>query len=114
MADHEFTKKEEKTSSLIALDMLPRSGGSSAHSFKTLADNQYVREHGGAPTDTLDWGYCALSIPPKHMAVLCTRFPDLASPSQDVQWVAWQKFLRSPESEPYKVRRNDGKVLRHL
>ena len=112
--DEEFTKKEQKTSSQIALDNLPKEGGSSTHSRATLENNQYVREHGGAPTDALDWGYCALSIPPKHMQALVLRFPDLAHANQDVQWVAWQKFLRSPESEPYKVRKNDGKHLRNI
>jgi hypothetical protein len=63
---------------------------------------------GGVPDD---WGYVALNVPVSDMRILQVRFPELASPNADVQHRAWQRFIRSPESAPYKVRRNDGRRM---
>lgn len=59
-------------------------------------------------------GYLALQIPEPDMRVLEIRFPELISPDHEIKLKAWQKFMASPESEPYKVRRNDGKRLRSV
>lgn len=114
MSDNEITKRQEKVFSEIALKEMPREGGSSVHSAQVLEQNRRLRENGGASTSVLDWGYVALVIPPAHMRVLRMRYPDLASPDPEVRKAFILRFMRMPESEPYKVRKNDGRVIRHI
>jgi hypothetical protein len=75
---------------------------------EVLELNQTLRgeQCGGLPDDL---GYVALNIPVFDMRALQMRFPDLASLDADIQHRAWLKFLASPESAPYKLRKRDGK-----
>lgn len=93
------------------LQTLPNRGGDPDRP-KILELNQAMRKQdqvGGVPDD---WGYVALNIPIPDMRALQLRYPDLASIDREIQLKAWKKFIASPESEPYKLRRNDGKKLR--
>jgi hypothetical protein len=88
---------------------LPDRGGNPERR-RVLELNQDLRKDSalkGLPGD--DWGYVALNIPVEDHAVLMIRFPDMASPDAEIAHRAVMKFLASPESEPYRVRRNDGK-----
>lgn len=90
------------------LQTLPNRGGDPNRP-KILTLNQELRKLdrvGGVPED---WGYVALNIPVPDMRVLQVRYPDLASLDHEIQLKAWKKFIASPESAPYKLRRNDGK-----
>jgi hypothetical protein len=74
--------------------------------------NQKLRNErltGGVAAPGGDIGYVALNIPVGDMRVLQIRFPDLMSLDAEIQHKAWQKFIASPASAPYKLRRNDGK-----
>jgi hypothetical protein len=88
---------------------LPNNGGK-AERRAVLESNAQLRKEGtlrGLPGE--QWGYVALSIPVDDMRVIQLRYPDVCSLDPQIQHAAWQKFIRSPESEPYKVRKNDGK-----
>jgi len=50
--------------------------------------------------DGMKW---ALSIPPDDMFMLKQRFPDLDSLDRDIKHKAWQKFMKTSESEPFRV-----------
>lgn len=54
-------------------------------------------------------GYLALNIPVPDMRVLELRYPDLVSQDHEIRLKAWKKFIASPESEIYKIRKGDGK-----
>lgn len=56
-----------------------------------------------------EWGTVMLHIPPMDFQVICARWPDLLSPDHEINTKAWDKFMNSPESEPYRVRSSDGK-----
>lgn len=56
-----------------------------------------------------DWASNILNIPELDYYVLVKRYPDLQAPDAEISTRAWDKFLRSPESEPYRVRRTDRK-----
>jgi len=108
-----FGKAVAKRLNEYALQLLPNRGGDPDRP-KILELNRQMRklDHvGGVPED---WGYVALNIPEPDMRVLQLRYPDLKSLDYQIQFKAWQKFLRSPESEPYKLRRNDGKTLAQI
>lgn len=60
----------------------------------------------------LDCGSLMMQIPELDYYVLLRRFPELNSQDPTENKNAWEKFMRAPESEPYKVRRNDGKIGR--
>lgn len=55
------------------------------------------------PTDEGTIGYAALMIPELDFFVLQQRFPDLASKDAQIRTRAWQKFMRGPLSEIYRV-----------
>lgn len=49
-----------------------------------------------------------MRIPEQDFFALLKLYPDLASHEPEVQRAAWDKFERSPFSEPYRV----GKIVR--
>jgi hypothetical protein len=53
------------------------------------------------------WGSIILQIPELDFYVLVKRYPDLMSPDAEISTRAYDKFLRSPESLPYRVRNTD-------
>ena len=66
-----------------------------------LKENQEVLDRGGARS--LSFGQMALQIPMSHRVALGRKYPDLDSPDQTIQLKAWQKFIKSAESKPYRV-----------
>lgn len=108
-----FGKSTAQRLNEMALQSLPRRGGDPDRP-KILELNRQMRklDHVAGVPD--DWGYVALNIPEPDMRVLQLRFPDLASLDYEIQFKAWKKFMTLPESEPYKLRRNDGKKLRRF
>ena len=52
------------------------------------------------PMDGMKW---ALSIPVDDLQMLKGQYPDLASSDGHTKHKAYQKFMRSPMSEPYRV-----------
>ena len=91
----------------MVLQNLPNRGGDPDRK-NILLTNELMRRGycGGLPEDL---GYVALNIPVPDMRVLQILFPDLASFDSEIQHKAWLKFLTDPRSEPYKIRKNDGK-----
>jgi hypothetical protein len=59
------------------------------------------------PLKHMDWGSLMLNIPELDFYVITKRYPELLSPDAEISTKAYDKFLRSPESEPYRVRRTD-------
>lgn len=53
---------------------------------------------------SMDWGRAELEIPFVQFENLKRKHPELASPDQGIKLKAWQRFLRDPESLPYRVR----------
>jgi hypothetical protein len=90
------------------LQTLPNVGGNPERR-RVLALNEELRKLDRLDGVPDDWGYVALNIPVGDMRVLQVRYPELASLDYETQFRAWKKFLASPESAPYKLRRNDGK-----
>lgn len=66
---------------------------------------QDLRRRGGLGHQ--EWASVMLSIPELDFYVLTKRYPDLISPDQQIANKAMDKFLRSPESAPYRVRDTD-------
>ena len=62
-----------------------------------------LRKEGGV-RDRDGLGRLALTIPPGDYQALRRANPDLASSDAKVRTAAWKKFMRSPESLPYRVR----------
>lgn len=54
-------------------------------------------------------GYVGLRIPEFDFHLLKLRFPDLNSKDHEIRHKAWQKFLRDPRSEQYKINKNEGR-----
>ena len=54
----------------------------------------------------MDWGQMALNIPEAHYQVLMSRYPDLKSWDSEIRAKAWDKFIASDASRPYRVREN--------
>ena len=52
-------------------------------------------------------------IPEGDFYILLRRFPELNSPDPTENNNAWEKFWRSSVSEPYRIRRNDGRRIRN-
>lgn len=57
------------------------------------------------PAEMPVMGRVVLSIPELDFYVLKHRFPDLASPDNEIRTRAYKKFLASPLSEPYRINR---------
>ncbi len=51
-----------------------------------------------------DWGVLALRIPEAHYHVLRSRYPELSCWDHQIRSRAWDKFMQSPESRPYRVK----------
>lgn len=67
-----------------------------------LQQNAEMRKPGVmADNDGMRW---ALSIPEDDHVMLIAKYPDLRSPDKHTHHRAWQKFMRSSESLPYRVR----------
>lgn len=73
--------------------------------------NQSVRE-AKEQMGHLDCGSLVMQIPELDYYVLLRRFPELNSVDPTENKNAWDKFLRSPEAAPYRLRRNDGRRVR--
>ena len=52
----------------------------------------------------MDWGVAALDIPEAHYHVLCSKYPDLKCWDSSIRAKAWEKFMQSDASKPYRVR----------
>jgi hypothetical protein len=96
---------------LSEMTRLPDLGGSPVRR-AVLELNKELRKERCNGDLGMGMGYLALNIPEQDYRVLMVRFPDLQSCDAEIKHKAWQKFLRDPRSEPYKVRRNDGKRVR--
>jgi len=83
-----------------------KQGNASRRQLLTL--NQELRNL-DTPMGHHSWGSNVLQIPELDYYVLVKRFPDLQAPDAEISTRAWDKFLKSPESEPYRVRRTDRK-----
>jgi hypothetical protein len=62
-----------------------------------------LRNEGGA-NDTEGLGRWALSIPFEDWLRLREKYPELASKDAKTKSRAYLRFMRSPESEPFRVR----------
>lgn len=69
---------------------------------KHLEATRRLRE-GIDPKGHASFGSIALQIPELDYAVLRVRYPELNSPDATERTKAWQKFAKSPESEPYRT-----------
>jgi hypothetical protein len=64
---------------------------------------EQLRQVGGA-NDREGLGRWALSIPFEDWLRLRTKYPELASPDSKIKTRAYLRFMRSPESWPYRMR----------
>ena len=71
-----------------------------------LQQNQDLQREPEALRD-LDWSQWALSIPELDYKRLIKKYPELNSPDSGLSHRAWQRFLASSESDPYRVRARD-------
>jgi hypothetical protein len=76
-----------------------------------LERNRALRE-GRDAIRKLDSGYVALNIPEQDFYALRKLYPDLTAPDHEVRRKAWQAFVASPFSEPYRVVRSPQQVRR--
>jgi len=65
---------------------------------------QRARNEGLAPKDRPGLGRWALSVPAEDWLRLRAKYPDLQCPDGKIQSAAWQAFIRSDESLPYRMR----------
>ena len=70
-----------------------------------LKRNQLLREDRLPKPMHLGFGGVALSIPPLDYEVIKIMYPDVTSKDYEIRHRAWLAFIRSPESEPYRVHR---------
>lgn len=77
------------------------------HRKRGLNALQDIRNNGGLGHN--EFGSVVLSIPELDFYVLARRFPDLVAPDPETNRKAWDKFLVSPESAPYRTRNTDRK-----
>lgn len=75
-----------------------------------LAANRRVREGQSPRPRRLDFGETTFRIPDQDFFVLRRLFPELASTDGKERFEAWQRFARSPLSEPYRVVRSPRQV----
>lgn len=68
-----------------------------------LKEAQEVYDRGGSRH--MDWGGMQLYWPPGHREYWGRVYPDLDSDDGEIKLKAFNKFLRSPESKPYRVSR---------
>lgn len=101
-----FDKRDERRLRSFTLEHLPNRGGDQDRP-RILALNQAKRA--GERVNTVPFGRVVMNIPIPDMQVINLRYPDTASPDAEIRRRAWDRFLASPESEPYRVSRTDGK-----
>jgi hypothetical protein len=65
------------------------------------------------PLGHMPWGSTILQIPELDFYVLVKRYPELVSPDPEISTKAFDKFLRSSESLPYRVRVTDKPGVLH-
>lgn len=104
-----FDQRDLRRLREVTLSNLPNRGGD-ADRPRILTLNQAKRN--GERVNTVPFGRVVLNIPIPDMQVINLRYPDTASPDNEIRARAWDKFLASPESEPYRVSRTDGKQVR--
>ena len=51
----------------------------------------------------LDWGRLVLTIPVVDLARIKDRYPELRAPDAETRNRAWQRFIASSESAPYRT-----------
>lgn len=74
-----------------------------------LESNHRIRE--GLDEGAVDFGdgggfgRVQFRIPEFDYPFICAMFPDLKAPDSHVRHKAWQRFAKSPLSEPYRVDR---------
>ena len=81
-----------------------KAGLQALHSLRNSGDKTPVL----LDNENRPYGYVALSIPELDAAVLRVRHPELASKDRETFTRAWNKFILSPESEPYRVSAHVG------
>ncbi len=67
-----------------------------------LSDNSERRKDPGS-VRSLDWARLVMRIPENELAMLCKKYPDLASVHGHTSYLAWLKFHNSSESTPYRL-----------
>lgn len=77
-----------------------------------LEQNKRLRNRAN-PLGHQPWGSSVLHIPELDFYVLARRHPELMSPDAEINKKAWDKFLASSESEPYRIRQTDKKGVLH-
>jgi hypothetical protein len=102
-------KRIGKTFNEVILSDAPASGNKLRR--QILETNQSVRD-AKEQMGHLESGSLVLQIPELDYYVLLHRFPELNSTDPTENKNAWNKFLCVPESEPYRVRKRDGKRAR--
>lgn len=89
-----------------------RSRGGDPHRRHILEGVRRIREGIDPKPKTLGsaggFGGIALTIPELDMAVIRAMFPEVASPDATERTKAWQRFAKSPLSEPYRI----NKIIR--
>lgn len=69
---------------------------------QTLAFNKAMRQEPEA-VKKADWGRWALSIPPDDYEMIAELFPGIKSTDREIKHKEYQRFMKSPLSEPYRV-----------
>ena len=64
--------------------------------------NQQVRNDPGA-VRKMEWAKPYLNIPTRALYALWKKYPDLKSLHSHTRTKAWLRFLRSSESDPYRL-----------
>ena len=67
----------------------------------SLAEVKKIRESGIVQKKDAFWWQ--LSFPPMDLAKLKRKYPELDSDDMQIKAKAWNKFLKSSESQPYRV-----------
>jgi len=76
------------------------------HRRETLNLNKELRNLTD-PLGHLPWGSTILQIPELDYYVLLHRYPEMNSPDAEIRTKAFDKFMRSSESLPYRIRTTD-------
>lgn len=73
------------------------------HEQAILNRNAELRKNPGV-IDHMGFAGLELTIPESHYYRLLVKYPDLGSHDAEIKRKAWLRFLKTPESQPYKVR----------
>jgi hypothetical protein len=77
-----------------------------------LEQNKQLRNRAN-PLGHNEWCSSVLHIPELDFYVIANRYPDMLSPDAEISRKAIDKFLRSSESLPYRVRNTDRPGVIH-